>query len=107
MYESLRRSADFPKEKLAHFDGEGCEDLLYEMRNLGVNLRAATAEYIADNNLDAFVSSLASEPHLSSSACITMCAIWQAVTPHYITDILLADIPQAVSVWLHPDSVKR
>ena len=90
VYESLRRSADFPKEKLAHFDGEGCEDLLYEMRNLGVNLRAATAEYIADNNLDAFVSLLASNPHLSSLACITICAIWQRVSAQYITDSLLS-----------------
>lgn len=55
MYESLRRSADFPEEKLAAFDGEGAEELLYEMRNLGVDLRAATAEYIADNGLDAYV----------------------------------------------------
>ena len=55
VYESLRRSPDFPEEKLAAFDGEGAEELLYEMRNLGVNLRAATAEYIADNGLDAYV----------------------------------------------------
>ena len=55
MYESLRRSPDFPEEKLAAFDGEGAEELLYEMRNLGVDLRAATAEYIADNGLDAYV----------------------------------------------------
>ena len=53
--ESLRRAAEFPREKLAHFDSEGAEELLYEMRNLGVGLRAATAEYIADNDLDPFV----------------------------------------------------
>ena len=56
MYESLRRSEEFPKEKLAHFDGEGTEELLYEMRNLGVSLRPATAEYIVDNDLDPYVS---------------------------------------------------
>lgn len=55
VYESLRRSAEFPKEKLTHFDSEGAEELLYEMRNLGVNLRPATAEYIADNDLDPYV----------------------------------------------------
>ena len=56
VYESLRRSEEFPKEKLAHFDGEGTEELLYEMRNLGVSLRPATAEYIVDNDLDPYVS---------------------------------------------------
>ncbi len=59
VYESLRRSPDFPEEKLAAFDGEDAEELLYEMRNLGVNLRAVTAEYIADNGLDAYVRVLA------------------------------------------------
>ena len=57
VYESLRRSEEFPKEKLEHFDTEGAEDLLYEMRNLGVSMRPATAEYIVDNDLDPFVSS--------------------------------------------------
>lgn len=65
MYESLRKSAEFPKEKLAHFDQEGTEDLLYEMRNLGVVLRPAAAEYIADNRLDPFVSALASASGLA------------------------------------------
>ena len=56
VYESLRRAAAFPSEKLSHFDQEGAEELLYEMRNLGVSLRPTTAEYIADNNLDPYVS---------------------------------------------------
>lgn len=56
VYESLRRSEEFPKEKLSHFDGEGTEELLYEMRNLGVSLRPAAAEYIVDNDLDPYVS---------------------------------------------------
>ena len=56
VYESLRRAAAFHSEKLSHFDQEGAEELLYEMRNLGVSLRPTTAEYIADNNLDPYVS---------------------------------------------------
>lgn len=56
VYESLRRASTFPNEKLSHFDQEGAEELLYEMRNLGVSLRPTTAEYIADNNLDPYVS---------------------------------------------------
>ena len=73
MYESLRRSAEFPEEKLAHFDMEGAEDLLYEMRNLGVELRPATAEYIADNNLSPYVSSellKLSLPWSSKCSCV-------------------------------------
>ena len=55
MYESLRRASTFPNEKLSYFDTEGAEELLYEMRNLGVSLRPTTAEYIADNDLDPYV----------------------------------------------------
>ena len=71
VYESLRRASTFPNEKLSHFDQEGAEELLYEMRNLGVSLRPTTAEYIADNNLDPYVGapSLSPAPRFVPHAC--------------------------------------
>ena len=78
MYESLRRSAEFPEEKLAHFDSEGAEDLLYEMRNLGIGLRPATAEYIVDNNLDPYVSARPSERLNVSSSTSSQCCCARA-----------------------------
>ena len=52
MYDSLKASGELPEETLAHFDTDGAEDLLYELRFLGVEKRVEPARYIVANNLD-------------------------------------------------------
>ena len=55
MYESLKASGEVPEETLAHFDSEGAENQLYEMRFLAATRRVEPAKYIVANNLDARV----------------------------------------------------
>ena len=55
MYDSLKASGEVSEETLAHFDSEGAENLLYEMRFLAATRRVEPAKYIVANNLDARV----------------------------------------------------
>lgn len=51
MYESIKAPGLLSPGALAHFDAEGAEALLYELRFLSVRQRAPAAQYIADNDL--------------------------------------------------------
>jgi len=51
VYESIKAPGLVTPGALAHFDAEGAEALLYELRFLSVRQRAPAAQYIADNNL--------------------------------------------------------
>lgn len=51
VYESITAPGLLSPGALAHFDAEGAEALLYELRFLSVRQRAPAAQYIADNDL--------------------------------------------------------
>ena len=56
VYESLKASGELSEEVLGHFDSEGAENLLYEMRFLAASRRVEPAKYIVEQNLEARVS---------------------------------------------------
>lgn len=51
VYDSIQAPGLLTPGALAHFDAEGAEALLYELRFLSVRQRAPVAQYIADNDL--------------------------------------------------------
>ena len=55
VYESLKASGELSEEVLSHFDSDGAENLLYQMRFLAASRRVEPAKYIVANNLDARV----------------------------------------------------
>ena len=56
---------------MSHFDSEGAENLLYEMRFLAVTKRTEPAKYIVANNLDARVR----PGHTLACASTTSCPL--------------------------------
>ncbi|GAB4818970.1 hypothetical protein N2152v2_006016 [Parachlorella kessleri] len=51
VYESVKKSGELSGAELAHFDGEGGEELLYELRLLSIKQRTQAAAYIVENDL--------------------------------------------------------
>ena len=51
VHESISAPGLLSPAALAHYDSEGAEALLYELRFLSVRQRAPAAQYIADNDL--------------------------------------------------------
>ena len=69
MYESIKKSGELSEAELAHFDGEGGDDLLYELRFLSIKQRTQAAGYIVENDLTPQVGRLGGIFILAPSLC--------------------------------------
>lgn len=73
VYESVRKSGELPPNLLAHFDGEGGESLLYELRFLSIRQRVQAARYIAEEDLTAQVGPRQRHAHSPSALLLALC----------------------------------
>lgn len=64
VYDSLKQGAGVAEEVLDHFSRQGGQHLLYELRFLSVQRRAAPAMYIAENGLDQRVRLATTHPEM-------------------------------------------